>query len=370
MLTIMLLTVFVSGVSFAQLTGTKTIPGDYATVAAAVTDLNTLGVGAGGVTFDVAAGHTESNAASITITATGISGNPIVFQKSGGGANPVITRNDAGVNTTSALGGLGDAVIQLSGTDYITFDGIDVAASASTIEYGYLTHKPSGTDGCQFVTIKNATVTMTKGTSGFVVGIYLGNGASTVSSATGVVVSAGSGTSKNITLTGNTIKNVHAGIICRGATAMYDSNYTIGQSGGGNTIQNFGGGSATTTYGVYFIYVNSPSVAYNTFDNAGGGGSAHTSTLYGVFYSTVNGNVVGSNNTFTLANSSATSGTNYIQQNSTAVTSEIYSNNTFAMGTMSSTGTVYLITASNATNTKTISGNVTSGTLSRTGASG
>ena len=44
----------------AQLTGSKTIPGDYATVAAAITALNAQGVGAGGVTVNVAAGYTET----------------------------------------------------------------------------------------------------------------------------------------------------------------------------------------------------------------------------------------------------------------------------------------------------------------------
>lgn len=365
---LLFIVVFVT-TSFSQLTGTKTIPGDYASISAAVTDLNTSGVGAGGVTFNVAAGHTESISAQIAITATGSSANPIVFQKSGAGANPLITRTDAGSNTTTTLGGLGDGVIRLDGTDYITFDGIDLTASNSGVEYGYYFHKPSATDGCQNVTIKNATITMTKGTSAYVVGIYVGNGASSVSSATGVTVSAGSGTNRNITITGNTVKNVFAGIVCRGATAMYDTTITIGQSGGGNTIQNYGASSAATTYGVYFIYVTNPSVSYNTIDNAGGGGSAHGATLYGIFYSTVKGDVVGSNNTFTLANNSTSSATQYIYNGNT-VTSETYNNNTFAMGTMSSTGTVYLIYANSATNTKTISGNVTSGTLSRTGASG
>ena len=50
------LTLFASP-SFAQLTGTKNIPGDYATLAAAITDLNTEGVGAGGVTLNLIAGN-------------------------------------------------------------------------------------------------------------------------------------------------------------------------------------------------------------------------------------------------------------------------------------------------------------------------
>ena len=60
----------------------------------------------------------------------------------------------------------------------------------------------------------------------------------------------------------------------RGSTAYYDSVITIGQSGAGNIIQNFGASAVATTYGVYFIYVESPSVAYNTIDNAGGGGDS------------------------------------------------------------------------------------------------
>ena len=353
--------------SFAQLTGTKTIPGDYASITLAVTDLNTQGVGAGGVTFNVAAGYTEFITAPIIITATGVTGNAIVFQKSGAGVNPLITRTDAGVLVTSTLGGDGDAIIRIAGTDYITFNGIDVTASDQGIEYGYLTHKPSDTDGCQFVTITNCVVSMTKGTSAFVIGIYIGNGTTSVSSATGVTVTAASGINSDINITGNTIQNVHAGVYVRGssATGFNDNNVIIGQSGAGNIIQNFGGGSATTTYGVYFIYVNNPTVAYNNINNAGGGGSAHGSTLYGVFYSSgVAGDVVGSNNSFTLANNSASSATQYIYS-SNAVTSYTFNNNTFAAGTISSTGTVYLIYASSSTPDVTVSGNSISGTITR-----
>jgi hypothetical protein len=353
---------------FSQLSGTFTVGsgGNYSTISDAVSALNSLGVAAPGVTFNVLAGHTENTTAPITITATGTASAPIVFQKNGAGANPLVTRTDAGTLATSTLGGAGDAIIRLEGTDYITFDRIDVTASQSSIEYGYLTHKPSGTDGCQNVTIKNCTITMNKGTSDYVVGIYIGNGTTFTSSAAGVNVSANSGKNQNITIIGNTITNVHAGIIVRGSSAAgyYDSDVTIGQSGAGNTITNFGGGSATATYGVYFIYVNNPTVAYNTITSA-----THGSTLYGIFYSTVTGNVVGSNNAFTLANNSSSSATQFIYITN-AVTSEVYSNNTFAAGTLSSTGEVSLIYSSNNTPNKTISGNSISGTINRTGSSG
>ena len=55
-LTVLFLTFVVAGLSYAQLSGPKSIPGDYATIAAAITALNTSGVGSGGVTFNVAAG--------------------------------------------------------------------------------------------------------------------------------------------------------------------------------------------------------------------------------------------------------------------------------------------------------------------------
>ena len=123
--------------SYGQLSGIKTIPGDYSTISDAVSDLNTAGVGAGGVTFNVAAGYAESITSSILLTATGTSAIPVVFQKSGSGANPVITRSDAGNLATSILGDHGDAVIMIKGSDYVTFNGIDVAATNEGIEYGY-----------------------------------------------------------------------------------------------------------------------------------------------------------------------------------------------------------------------------------------
>ncbi|MEO8211385.1 MAG: hypothetical protein ABI840_12570, partial [bacterium] len=111
------------GINFnvhAQLTGTKTIPGTYATLTVAITDLNAQGVGGGGVTFNVAAGYTEmaSNLViAFTINAP-TAANQVIFQKSGAGANPLITAAP-GVSVSF------DGIIKLSGTDYITFNGID-----------------------------------------------------------------------------------------------------------------------------------------------------------------------------------------------------------------------------------------------------
>ncbi|MBP6025642.1 hypothetical protein [Ferruginibacter sp.] len=141
----------------AQLTGIKTIPGDYATITAAITDLNAVGVGAGGVTFNIAAGFTETG--NNTITVTGTAANPIIFQKSGAGANPTIT---AGVGTGW------DAIFKLVGTDYITFDGLTLQENPANSSGNYIQKTENGfgffkvdaTNGCQYNTIKNCTISL------------------------------------------------------------------------------------------------------------------------------------------------------------------------------------------------------------------
>src|SRR2546423_7039685 len=113
-----------SSAVFGQLTGTKYIPGDYATITSAVTALNLSGVGAGGVTFNVAANYTETISSTISITATGTAVNPIIFQKDPvtSGANPLITAYTGGVGTPATA--IQDGIWRLVGSDYITIDGI------------------------------------------------------------------------------------------------------------------------------------------------------------------------------------------------------------------------------------------------------
>jgi hypothetical protein len=362
--------------SFAQLTGIKTIPGSYATISAAITDLNAQGVGPGGVIFNVAAGYTESVTTPLNVKATGVPGNVIIFQKNGSGANPKVTRTGLGTVTTSTLGGAGDAVITISGTDYITFDGIDVAALDQGIEYGYYLRKANGTDGCKNVVIKNATITMAKGTSAYVVGIYSSNNDSTslVNSATGITVTSTDGRNENITFSGNIITNIFTGILIRGYNHTVspnnynDQNITVGGSAGnGNTITNYAGNVASTAYGVYLIYQTSPSISYNTINNASGGTNA-ISTLYGIMMSSSSaaGNTVINSNSITLGQG-ASSGANciYVSPNGLSLT---VNDNTFSYGTFASTSISYLIYCNNSTNDITVTGNQTIGTITKTGA--
>ncbi|PKN73640.1 MAG: hypothetical protein CVU50_02690 [Candidatus Cloacimonetes bacterium HGW-Cloacimonetes-3] len=359
-------------------TVTKTVAAtgaDFTTLAAAVTWLNGQTIDDNFV-IDVTPGHTESVTAPIILTATGTSSFSITIQKATAGANPIITRTDSGSSSTSTFGGQGDAVFIIQGTDYLTIDGINLATQNQSIEYGYYFRKASTTNGNKFDTIKNCTITMTKGTSQYVVGIYGSNNdtASLVSSATGVTITSTGGRNESLAFYGNTIQNVHAGIALRGynhSSSPYDlndQNMMVGQAGAGNIIQNFAGGSANTTYGVYMIYQTSPNVSYNTIANASGGGSNATSTLYGIFFSTSSsgGAMVFDNNAITL-NQGSTSIANaiHIAPNGTSVS---VSNNVLNYGAFASTTASYAITCSNTTPNMTITGNYNSSPITKTGA--
>ena len=162
---LLLAVILITGATYGQLTGVKNIGpgGDYASLVLAIADLNSQGVGAGGVTFDVPAGYTETIAAPLSVTATGTSADPIVFQKTGVGANPLIT---AYTGTATPGSDVQDGLWNLVGSDYVTIDGIDLydpnTTNPATMEYGFALFKASVSDGCQFNTIKNCTVTLSR----------------------------------------------------------------------------------------------------------------------------------------------------------------------------------------------------------------
>ncbi|MBL8031812.1 MAG: hypothetical protein JNK33_05845, partial [Candidatus Doudnabacteria bacterium] len=290
----------------AQLTGVKTIPGDYATITLAVADLNTQGVGAGGVVFNVAAGYTETIAATISVTATGTAANPITFQKSGAGANPVITSYTGGVGTPATA--VQDGIFQLVGSDFVTIDGINLTENAanttnpSTMEFGYALYKASATDGCQNVTIKNCTITLDRinnaSGSGPAVdgsrGINMVNAIPTAATTTLTVTDA-LGSNSNNKFYSNTIQNCNIGIALIGFAAaspftLADTGNDVGgtAAGTGNTIKNFGGAAAATNpaAGIRTLAQYGLNVSYNTVNNNDGGGVNHVNTLRGIYLNT------------------------------------------------------------------------------------
>lgn len=292
--------------SWAQLTGTKTIPGDYATVADAVTALNTQGVGSGGVIFFVAAGHTETApTGGIVLTATGTLADQILFIKSGVGANPLITAPLLSAATTY------DGVIKIAGGDYITFNSIDIIENPGNTsfytDWGYALVKASATapfNGCQYVTITDCNISLNKANT-TAIGIYSGNHIATAN--TSLTITATTDATNNCKFYGNNISNVYGGISIAGYAAsspyaLYDQNNEIGVDGA-NTITNLGA-AGTSVRAIYGIYQNGLKVANNVVNSSVNGA---TTTVYGIFTNTgTSSNIDIWNNTITL---SLTSGT-------------------------------------------------------------
>ena len=274
--------------NYAQLTGTKNIPGNYASVESAIADLNSQGVGSGGVIFNIAAGYKETFLTSLSgyiTTTTGSVTNPVTFQRSGAGINPLITA-PAGLGTM-------DAIFAIAGCDYVTFNGIDVQENAANsygdpqMEWGFAILKASGTDGSQHITIKKCKISLDVLNS-LSTGIHAGN--HTTVSTSELTVTAASGTNSFLQIFSDTISNCYNGISISGFNAavppnsFYDQNNEIG-TGGANVIRNVGGGDVTAC-GIYTKYQNNLKVANNRIVSEMVGTQPH----YGIFLSTaING---------------------------------------------------------------------------------
>ncbi|HNY01034.1 MAG TPA: T9SS type A sorting domain-containing protein [Bacteroidales bacterium] len=299
---------FLAGQSHAQLTGTKSIPGDYATLAAAITDLNANGVGIGGVTFIVADGYTETFAtpsAGLISTSSSNSSRPVLFTRSGEGTAPVIT---------AAIGnGSADYIFCLSGTSSITFDGIAIRENPSNsipeqqVEWGFAILKASATQGSQDVVIKNCSITLDKTNPGST-GIYMDN-VTIADPAIQLTITDLSGTNSGNKFYNNVLDNVNRGIYLSGYAdpnapySYYDQNNDIG-SLGGNHVTNFGTGSQAV-YGIYAAYQNGLTIANSTIN----GGDGSTGPVYGIYGGTANNasvNIYG--NTITVTSAGTTAG--------------------------------------------------------------
>lgn len=297
----------------AQISGTQTVPGTYPTLTAAVTAINTSGIGSGGLTLNVAAGYTEVLAAPLVITIatnTTTAANPLVIQKSGVGANPLLTAY-TGAGTL-------DGMVIINGADYVTIDGIDLqenAANTTTttqMEWGYALLKTAATNGAQNNTVKNATVTLNKANTASV-GIYLGN--HTTASTTTLTISNIAGNSSFNRFFNNTITNCYGGysITGYGSAApfdFYDQGNQIGVDGIStrrNQVTNFGG-AAVAANGILATNQNGLKI-FKTYINSNGGITS-TGTMNGINTVTgTNSNIDIYNDTIVLACASTTGST-------------------------------------------------------------
>ena len=269
---------------YAQLTGTKTIPGDYSSISAAITDLNTQGVGSGGVTSNVAAGYTETISAPLSVTATGTASNPIIFQKNGAGANPLIT---AYVGTATPVSAVQDGIWNLVGSDYVTIDGFSLndpnTTNPASMEYGFGLFKASVTNGCQYNTIKNCVVTLNRvnnasATAPAVEGSRAINvmNALVTAQITVVTPTLASGTNSYNKFYSNTLQNCNYGVALIGYAGtspftLCDYGNDVGGSAlaTGNTIVNYGGAAAAANpaAAVRTLAQYDLNVSYNTINN-------------------------------------------------------------------------------------------------------
>ena len=338
----------------AQLTGVLTVPGTYTSIGAAIADLNLQGVGVGGATVDIAAGTTETApAGGYTLTATGTAGNPIVFEKSGIGANPLITAYAGGTATPGFL--VQDGVWRLIGSDYITIDGIDITdpnvSNPSTMEFGYGLFKASVADGCQNNTIKNCVIALnrinnatgtapaTDGSRGIDVVNALASAHNAV-----VTVTAATGSNSNNTISLNTIQNCNIGIAIIGFAAttpfaLADVNNSVT----GNTIINYGGavGATNPAAAIRTLAQYNINVSNNIINSNNGAGAGHPTTLRGIYLNTAtSANASVLNNTVTVHSAGTTSQLIGIENasGSTAASNTInISNNMISNCTYSST---------------------------------
>ncbi|SFI12290.1 beta strand repeat-containing protein [Halpernia frigidisoli] len=311
----------------AQVTGSKTVGADYASLAAAINDLNTNGVGAGGVTFNIPADYTEiAPSGGFTITATGTAANPIKFVKSGIGANPTFTASDMQVVST-----ITDAVFKIVGGDYITLDGLTLqenaantvlvdAATNNMTEFGVALLTASTTDGAQNNTVQNCTISLNRlYRNSF--GIYSNVLHSSTDAVTLANITSATGANSNNKFYTNAISNVNVGLSFIGSltAAFMDTGNDIGgtSAGTGNTLTNWGGNSTFSAYvaivtnslGIYDTNQMGENFSYNTVTSAS---LTSPVTIFGIlkFYNggqpagTFTSNV--NNNTVSVANTPTT----------------------------------------------------------------
>ena len=280
------LTMNVTSVTGA-LNGTYAIPSIcFPTVASAAAYLNTNGI-SGAVTFNVAAGHIETApVGGISLTATGVAGSPIIFKKSGVGANPTIT-----AFTPQAVGVLTDAVFKIIGGDYITIDGftlqenagntvVATAATNTMTEFGIGLLYASVTNGAQNNTFQNNTISLNR-TYPNSFGIYSNTRHSSTSVTVSAEVTSATGANSFNKIYTNTISNVNFGIVFIGAgttIAAIDNGNDIGGSSlaTGNTITNWGGLAQNSSFvsltgSNYCIFSNqqiNDNISFNTITSA------------------------------------------------------------------------------------------------------
>lgn len=298
---VLLCGIFSAQISRGQtLSGIKTIDplgsgqNNYTSLSAAIADLNTNGVGNGGVTFNIVASFTETAPiGGYKIIATGTQTNQIIFN--GNGA--VITASNA-LN----VGDLNDGIIKIVGSDWLTLSNfvlkenaantVTTAASNNMTEWGIAILYATTTNGSKNITLQNNTITLDR-TYQNTFGIYANSRHAETAPTTAADIVSNAGSADSLRIYSNNISNVNIGIAVVGSTSgvLMAKGLDIGGSGPstGNTISNYGTTGTFSSYPsvsstVNGIYVNNNlnfNIAYNSITSSNGGVTA--GTLRGIF---------------------------------------------------------------------------------------
>jgi hypothetical protein len=141
------------GTHAQALTGTVTVGGtspNYPTLTAAVTDLQSRGVGAGGLTVAIRPGTYSEPIVLNSLSGTSAA-NPVRFVGRGG----IVTLRPLGTSAST------DAAVSVTASSFVTFDSLNVAdggtSAANQIETGYFI-TGTGTQGSTNNTVSNCAV--------------------------------------------------------------------------------------------------------------------------------------------------------------------------------------------------------------------
>mgnify|MGYP000341673610 CR=1 FL=1 len=304
-------------ISRAQLSGTIAVPSvSYPDLAAVISALNTQGV-SGAVTINLSAAQTAPVGGyllgSATLNASVNATNTITIN----GNSNVITAPAGTITNSSSLAttnGFADAIINVSGTDYITMNGIVftepstnntvVLAMEAAVAF-YNLNNTGAADGCQNITINNCTFNMTKyGQAGAaIIALPMKYGVSTAST-----WAAMEDRHRDFNITNNNFASVYSAFFIRGLSGNTIRNVNFLN----NTVTNMGGlgsvlqPSNITSYGVYPNQVDSLKMNNNTISLS----NVHSTTAYAAYNaSSLGGYVEVKNNTVTLQTGTTTSQT-------------------------------------------------------------
>ncbi len=340
---------------FAQLTGTKNIPGDYPDLAAAITDLNTQGVGAGGVVLNLVAANPQSAPAGGYV----IGGTGTAILTTTSTTNTVVIQGNGNTITASAAltaGALNDAIFKIIGADWITIKGFvmeenaanstTTAASNNMTEWGVAVLYVAATDGSQNITIEGNTIDLNR-TYQNTFGIYVNATHAAGTATTSATATGAAGGNHGLKIYSNNITDVNNGIVVVGPTAAADQNDGVeigGSVSTANTITNYGttgtfSGYANVSGTVNGILIRNSknfTVSNNSITSSNGGITAGTANGIhvpafsnaptGTFTNSVNNNIV---SVKSGAASGAINGINILGTSASATSTLNVNNNDF-----------------------------------------